>query len=113
MEHLDRETMESLGYFFLTIGMVPKSWTDHQSGAIKVEPEDYRGPIVVWWHNYQPLVDMRSFCDARWSRAGEKVLQAMGAILLAQSESAGHTQSSLGLELQPVRRLLRVPAVIR
>jgi len=68
MEQLDRETMESLGYFFLTIGFVPKSWADSQPNVFKVEPEDFRGPKVIWWRHFEPRVDVRTFCDARWSR---------------------------------------------
>lgn len=68
MEHLDRETMESLGYFFLTIGMVPSSWASRRPRCSDVDSDQYRGPIVVWWTDDQPAIDVSTFCDARWSR---------------------------------------------
>ncbi len=58
--------MESLGYFFLAIGMVPKSWVDSQPEAVKVDPEDYRSPSVIWWQHADCPFDVREFCDKRW-----------------------------------------------
>ena len=68
MEHLDRESMESLGYFFLTIGMVPKSWASNRPRSPDVNSDEYRGPIVVWWADDEPAVNVRKYCDSRWSR---------------------------------------------
>ena len=68
MEHLDREAMEFLGYFFLPIGLVPKSWADSQLDVTKVEPEDSRGPIAVWWRYHECNLDVRGYCDKKWAR---------------------------------------------
>jgi len=68
MENLDRETMELLGYFFLTIGMVPRIWADNQAETIRVDPQDFRGPFAIWWQHSEPATDVRNFCDNRWGR---------------------------------------------
>ena len=69
MDHLDQETMEAAGYFFLDLGVVPRAWVAEQQRPIKLEPEDYRSPNTIWWQNNECPLDVRGFCDQRWARS--------------------------------------------
>jgi len=60
--------MESLGYFFLDLAFVPRSWVDQQTKPIKLEPDDYRSPSAIWWRHHECALDVREFCDKVWVR---------------------------------------------
>jgi hypothetical protein len=68
MDDLDHETMEAVGYFFLDLAVVPRKWVDQQQEPIKLNPDDYRSPSAVWWREHECELDVRGFCNQRWTR---------------------------------------------
>ena len=69
MDELDYETMDELGYFYLTLALVPRTWYDRQDQPISLESDDYRSPTPVWWRHDKCKIDYRQYCDERWERA--------------------------------------------
>lgn len=68
MRELEQESMEAEGYFFLNLAMVPRSWSARFYSSCPIDPTDYRGPDAIWWRGHEPAVDIRSYCDSKWSR---------------------------------------------
>lgn len=65
---MDREAMELEGYFFLELAMIPSSWAGDGERARSIEPEQYRGPDVVWWRHDAPAIEVCLYCDQKWDR---------------------------------------------
>ena len=70
MEHIDADTMEAAGFYFLELALVPQAWFEAQPRPVTVGQDDYYVPPMTWWRHQLAAISIHDFCDLRFHRTG-------------------------------------------